>query len=910
MWRGWRPALRIAWREARRAKGRSALVAALIGLPVLALTFAAVTYDSFRLTTAQGLDRTIGAADAHVRWEYDAPASQPPDGLGYGLMAGEDTVGDAREPATAAEIRTVLPPGARVVPELHGDLRMRTADGVGAMASDHVDLADPIHTGRVGLRAGRAPAAGDEVALTEEASRRLDASIGDTVQTADGSARWRVVGLVEYPAGLQREVLVFHPGDLSAGPALSWLVDTVDPFTWEEVRRLNRLGITVQARAVTLDPPPPELVDAMWYSQDSTDVDEQAMAIGGLVGGLAVLEVILLAGPAFAVGARRRQRELALVAVTGGSPAHQRRIVLADGLVLGLIGAVAGIGLGAAAAIAGQPLLEQYVYGYRAGGVRLWPQVLAGVALLAVVTGLLAALVPAAVAARQNVVMALAGRRGVVRSKKRWLALGLVLIGIGAAVAAAGSWQADATIILAGLIASQLGLVLCTPSLVGLVARAGRFLPLAPRIALRDTARNRAAAAPAISAVMAAVAASVALGMFTNGDQARYEGRYAPGMPLGNVLVRYQLFDQDGPVPLAPEQREQIRTAIAQTQPVDQIVEVPGVACPADAGPESMCFASVPTPPQHQCPYWAVLERRPLTSAEQRDALADPRCGEPAWVGTGFLETVVDDGSQLQVLTGASAADAAAAAEVLRSGGVVVGDPMLIVDGRASVEFWDGTETGIRAGTTLTAPAYALTTGVLSPYTVFVSPALVAAAGWEVAPAGAVGMTDRIPSQAEHDALNAALREIHENLWSEVERGDYSYQDPIAMVLGIAAGLITLGAAGIATGLAAADRRTDVSTLGAVGASPRVRRLLSLSQSGVIAGLGAILGTVAGIGAALTIMLAMNRRLDGHWPAEPPYPLLIPWQVLGIVLVAVPLVAMLGAGLLTRSRLSIERRLA
>jgi putative ABC transport system permease protein len=36
--------------------------------------------------------------------------------------------------------------------------------------------------------------------------------------------------------------------------------------------------------------------------------------------------------------------------------------------------------------------------------------------------------------------------------------------------------------------------------------------------------------------------------------------------------------------------------------------------------------------------------------------------------------------------------------------------------------------------------------------------------------------------------------------------------------------------------------------------------------------------------------------------------LTVPWQALGIML-AVPLVAMLGAGLLTRSRLPIERRL-
>jgi putative ABC transport system permease protein len=37
----------------------------------------------------------------------------------------------------------------------------------------------------------------------------------------------------------------------------------------------------------------------------------------------------------------------------------------------------------------------------------------------------------------------------------------------------------------------------------------GRWVPLAPRIALRDASRNRTAAAPAVSAVMAAVVGSL-----------------------------------------------------------------------------------------------------------------------------------------------------------------------------------------------------------------------------------------------------------------------------------------------------------------------------------------------------------------------------------------------------------------
>src|SRR6266536_3535563 len=200
-------------------------------------------------------------------------------------------------------------------------------------------------------------------------------------------------------------------------------------------------------------------------------------------------------------------------ATSGGTPAQVRRIVLADGVVLGALAAGAGLTLGVVAAAASRRLLEEHLIHARSGGFRVFPLALAAVAALAVTTGGLAALVPAWISARQDVVAALAGRRGVVRSRRRWVLVGLALTTLGGLAAAAGALRVNAGLILAGLAVGEFGLVLCTPAIVGLVARAGRWLPLAPRIALRDTARNRTAAAPAISAVMAAVAGSLAIGV-------------------------------------------------------------------------------------------------------------------------------------------------------------------------------------------------------------------------------------------------------------------------------------------------------------------------------------------------------------------------------------------------------------
>jgi putative ABC transport system permease protein len=141
-----------------------------------------------------------------------------------------------------------------------------------------------------------------------------------------------------------------------------------------------------------------------------------------------------------------------------------------------------------------------------------------------------------------------------------------------------------------------------------------------------------------------------------------------------------------------------------------------------------------------------------------------------------------------------------------------------------------------------------------------------------------------------------------------VERGPQAGTAGL-VVLAVVAGVITLGAAAIATGLAAAEGRADLSTLAAVGASPRVRRALSLSQSGVIAGLGSLLGAIAGLGAATAVLFALNRAYADLWPAPAPYPIAVPWLNLGVALLVVPLISMLGAGLLTPSRLPIERRL-
>lgn len=100
---------------------------------------------------------------------------------------------------------------------------------------------------------------------------------------------------------------------------------------------------------------------------------------------------------------------------------------------------------------------------------------------------MLAALAPAWSAARQDVSAGLTGRRTPPVSQARWLALGLGLVAGGAGLAAFGAARTSPAVILTGLILGELGLVCCTPTLIGALARLGRVLhwPRGSRCATR-----------------------------------------------------------------------------------------------------------------------------------------------------------------------------------------------------------------------------------------------------------------------------------------------------------------------------------------------------------------------------------------------------------------------------------------
>jgi len=309
-----------------------------------------------------------------------------------------------------------------------------------------------------------------------------------------------------------------------------------------------------------------------------------------------------------------------------------------------------------------------------------------------------------------------------------------------------------------------------------------------------------------------------------------------------------------------------------------------------------------PIPGQAEVDWSRVLEvtRRALPSA-QVVPIQTP--DEATFVPTlaGFRSagpwvwSIVDDGTALPALTGADPADIEAARRVLAAGGVVVTGTRTVVDGEVTLVIDDTKWVSV--------PAYALTTGTPG-VAIAISPAALTHLGLTAHTHAVVVQTSSPPTVDDVEGLRLALADVSPSIQVRVESEPSRSSNPIQLVLALVAAAIALGAAGIATGLAAADSQPDLATLAAVGANPALRRKLSLSQAGLIAGLGAVLGTITGLGTAAALVVASNQLSPSF---DAPVPFVIPWTSIAIV-IAAPLLAMAGAGLLTRSGLPIERR--
>ncbi len=140
------------------------------------------------------------------------------------------------------------------------------------------------------------------------------------------------------------------------------------------------------------------------------------------------------------------------------------------------------------------------------------------------------------------------------------------------------------------------------------------------------------------------------------------------------------------------------------------------------------------------------------------------------------------------------------------------------------------------------------------------SPATAKAAGLTTVPLGSYYTTHQPPSSEQKQKLDAAVANSGISVDLHVEEGYVSEYGIVLLALTVFAGLSHPGRGGIATGLAQADAEADLRTLAAVGAPDRVRRTLSGFQCGVVAAMGVLLGSAAGVLPAIGLRLTERRE--------------------------------------------------
>ncbi|MEV6330332.1 ABC transporter permease [Streptomyces sp. NPDC051909] len=948
----WRAAVRIARRDAWRSKGRSFLVLAMIALPILGVSAFQLTIRSSELSAEQRLERSIGAADAQLTdAQMDGvPVLQDPQGE-QNTPVEDFTKSNKPWPSGPTDVTKAIPAGSTVLTDSHGGAKLTTVHGLLQTQVRELKAADPMARGIMTLTEGRFPEKDDELAASTAFLKSSGLTVGSALTARGFDREYRITGAYELPSDLKTEEVNALPGAFLAPYAAAvekaglpkpdvsttYLVTKSGGFTWNMVQEINKKGVLVVSRAVTLDPPADSEVplyqrDDFHRYEDSAAGNAAALAAVATVVGLAMLEICLLAGPAFAVGARRSRRQLGLVGANGGNRSHIRAIVLSGGLVIGVAAALVGTALALLLTFALRPLLEEYM-GARFGGFTIRPLELLGIAGLAVLTGLLSAIVPAVTASRQTVLASLTGRRGVRRSSRVLPVLGLIAVALGATIALYGSLFTEQFLIVAGGSAiAELGVVALTPALVGLFGRSGRWLPLSPRLALRDAVRNRGRTAPAVAAVLAAVAGTVAVSTYAASGDAGDRAEYQPKLPYGAVAaIVTEEGGRDAPA---------VREAVQRFFPVDSRVDVSRIAvgkpgCDSWGGGQGCGRFEVVTPKANECPFWVQMpdgsdpsER--FTPAQRTKLRQDDwRCqgmrGEGVYVEGGML---IADAPILKVLgiTDPGAAKALAegklvsfsAPQVDRTNNTV--GVRLITDTAAYDKASQDNKPlpgEIKSLPAYQVPGEPLSYGVQS----ILTPAAAKAAGLTTTPMGAYFTTDRLPSTEQRQKLDGEIAKLGSQVDLTLEEGYVSKNSLVLLALTVFAGLVTIGAAGIATGLAQADAEADLKTLSAVGAPPRVRRTLSGFQCGVVAAMGVILGSAAGVLPAIGLRLAEERQavrfyeqtLAEGWggPDGPPVmPIVVPWETLAALLVAVPLGAALLAALVTRSRGALARRAA
>jgi putative ABC transport system permease protein len=782
-----RAVIRWAWRMFRREWRQQTLVLALIVVALAATV--------------------IGAAVA-----TDTP---PPAGAGFGTAQDMATL-PGRGSQLAGQLATlrqdfgpvdVIENQAVAIPGSISTYDLRAQDPRGPFGRPMLDLVS-----------GHYPSGPGQVAVTAGLAASFGLKVGD-VWHQGGQGR-QVTGIVQNPQSLLDEFALVVPGQVTAPTQVTVLFNA--PGLAPD--KLGALGPYVQTRheAAASNPLNPETIVL-------------ALATVGM------LLIALVAVGGFTVLAQRRLRSLGMLGALGATDRNIRLVVRANGVLVGVAGALAGTILGLAGWLAYRPRLESSAH--HLIGVFQLPWIVIGPAIaIAVVATYFAAARPARAVTRIPLVAALSGRPAPPKQVHRSALPGVVLFVVAAALLSfSGKSNGNgggALELVGGIVLLIVAIILLAPFCLVVLASFGRSAPIAVRLALRDLARYRARSGSALSAISLGVFIAALVCVLT-------AQRY------GNVL------DYAGPN-LAPNQVVVYTADSGRGQggqgsgPGDQSgTPAPAISIQAQAAVASSIARA--------------LGSDSVTELDQAGASLQHAAAGRSWSGPVYVAT-----PQLLAAFGIKASEVSPQADVLtmRPGLSGLSKMQLVYGGYYQGRGGPGGGQGAGpdsfpcpAATCLANPviqeAGALPSGTSAPNTVLTEHA-VRTLGLHASAAGWLIQAPHDPTAAQITAARSTAAaagmtiETKSSTPSSAEILDY------ATVFGI---VLALGILAMTIGLIRSETARDLRTLTAAGASSMTRRELTAATAFSLALGGAVLGTVAAYVAA--VGYAWANPLDG-----------------------------------------------
>ena len=812
--------VRWAWRLFRREWRQQLLILLLIVVAVAAVVVGAAV----AVNTPPPPNAGFGTAHDLATFNLSSPASKAPS---------------VTLPHVEAQIATLEHRFGRVQVIENETFNVPGSDQTYQLRSQ--DPHGPYGGPMLQLLSGSYPTGSDQVAVTPGLASELNLSVGDTWPQGGKT----VVGIVQNPQSLLDEFALVPPGQVTHPTQVSVLFDASPSAAKDLPSYVTPAG-----------------------AANSNGINPSTIVLALATVGMLLIALVSIGG--FTVLAQRRMRSLGMLESMGATDRNVRLVLEANGVIVGVVGAVLGFALGLVLWLAYRPHNEQSAH-HVIGQFALPWNVIVPAMVLAVIATFFAAGYPARAITRVPVVSALAGRPAPPRQIHRSLVPGVIALVIGFVMfslsGAAGNGGGVIWLV-PGLVALIVGIILVSPFFLALLARVGGRSPIAIRLPLRDMARYRARSGSALSAIslgimIAVIICAVAVARYANvfdyvgpNMAANTLNVYSPPA-AGSELVTP---GQNGPrrrrrrPPRAWRHRRRRRTPSplrsarrTWSSSINPAVGLqnPSASGPAVGRPDLRGHARPPAGLRHQ----PLVRSRPTSTFSARG---------PGLAGSGVQMTFGGGGKGgggFQGLGGGGNNDNQCTPNQCLAHPVVQEESQLPI-------------------------------GTSSPNTVITESALRrlhltsqnSLGGWTILAGSAI-------TQPQLNSANSLAAAGDLSIESKNDAPTSAEIVNWATVFGIA---LALGVLAMSVGLIRSETASDLRTLTAAGASSRTRRSLTAVTAGGLALLGALLGTVAayiglfGWFRSNTLEGGVSDIID-H----------VPWDNLFFIVIAMPIVATL-----------------